>query len=198
MAKRTVSAPTASDMAEGGRIDKEGVYHLLVKSVVDGEKVDGKAGEGFTIELQALASDQADKTFKTFLADGSPVHKDQGAFALKKQCAFLVAANAIAPAQLNGGELEFDPEDAAGHQVIGKLAFGKANADGKRYLDLAGLDIYHVDDPRAPKCERSMEALAIVPAECRKTAEYFEPLTAKHSHPPASTGSKLNFDDSDL
>jgi len=198
MAKRTISTPTASDMTEGGRIDKEGVFHLLVKSVVDGERIDGKAGEGFTIELQALAGDQADKSLKTFMGDGSPTHKDGGAFALKKQCAFLVAANAIAPAQLNGGELEFDPEDAAGHQVIAKLAFGKASAEGKRYLDLAGLDIYHVDDPRAPACERSAEALTIIAPANRKTAEYFAPLTAKHSHPPATTGGKLNFDDSDL
>lgn len=197
MAKRTVSAPTASDMTEGGRIDKEGVFHLLIKSVVDGERSDGKAGEGFTVELQALAGDQADKSLKTFMGDGSPTHKDGGAFALKKQCAFLVAANAIAPSQLNGGELEFDPEDAAGHQVIAKLQFGKANAEGKRYLDLAGLDIYHVDDPRAPKCERNTEALTIINPAHRKTAEYFAPLTAKHSTPPA-TGGKLDFDDSDL
>ena len=197
MAKRTVNAPTASDMTEGGRIDKAGVYHLLVKSVADGERTDGKAGEGFTIELQALAGDQADKSLKTFLVDPSPTHKDEGAFALKKQCAFLVAANAIAPAQLNGGELDFDPDHAAGHQVIAKLQFGKPNDKGVSYLDIAGLDIYHVDDPRAPQCERNAEVLAIINPAHRKTAEYFAPLTAKHSHPPA-TGGKLDFDDSDL
>lgn len=197
MAKRSVNAPTASDMTEGGRIDKEGVFHLLVKSVADMEKVTGDAGEGFTIELQALTGDQEGKTLKTFLPDGSPVHKDGGAFALKKQCAFLVAANAIAPAQLNGGSLEFDPADAAGHQVIAKLKFGKPNAQGNQYLDVSGLDIYHVDDPRAPKCDRSDEALSAIAADFRKPAEYFAPLTSRHSA-AAAPASKLDFDDSDL
>lgn len=197
MAKRSVSAPTAHDMTEGGRIDKEGAFHLLVKSVADMEKVTGDAGEGFTIELQAIAGDQEGRTLKTFLPDGSPVHKDGGAFALKKQCAFLVAANAISPAQLNGGSLEFDPVDAAGHQVIAKLRFGKPNAQGAQYLDVAGLDIYHVDDPRAPQCERSEESLAAIASNFRRSAEYFAPLTTRHAA-AAPAAAKLDFDDSDL
>lgn len=201
MAKRTTKGTTPADMLEGGRLEKEGKYHLFVKSVADMQKINGDAGEGFTIELQALAgdhADQTDRTIKLFIADPSPSHKDHGAFCAKRQCAFLLAANAIGIESLNGSDVEFDAEECAGHQVIAKLANKKKqNPTDLDYLDFSGLEIYHVDDPRAAAVVKNPDAIGAIPQQFRRKADYFAPLLKNDGKPAAKTSAKpeANFDD---
>jgi hypothetical protein len=201
MAKRSITTPTADDLADSGRLDVPGVYHVLVKSVKDMEMSNGDAGEGFTVEFQILAGPQQDRTTKQYLADGQPSHKDGGEFARKRQTVFLIAANVLTPVQLNGEAVEFDPEEAAGSQLVVKFRQGEyTNKKNEKAhsIELSSLDMYHVDDPRKPACDINAGALNLIDKKLRRDATFFAPLASSSSRsskpaPPAQT-----FDSSDL
>jgi hypothetical protein len=201
MAKRSLTTPTADDLADSGRLDVPGVYHVLVKSVKDMEKINGEAGEGFTVELQVLAGPQQDKTIKQWFSDGQPSDRDGGEFARKRQTVFLIAANVITPVQLNGEAVEFDPEEASGSQLVVKFKSNEyTNKKGEKAtsIEVAYLDIFHVDDPRKPACDINAGALNLIDKKLRRDASFFAPLASSSSRsskpaPPAQT-----FDSSDL
>lgn len=201
MVKRTTKGTTPADMLEGGRLEKEGRYHFFVKSVADMQKINGDAAEGFTVEMQVLGgdnADQTDRTIKEFIQDPQSTHKDGGAFKAKIQCAFLLATNAIGIESLTGGDLEFDPDECAGHQLVAAVKFGKPDSNGKAYLSLHGLEIYHVDDPRAGDVAKNADAIGAIPQQFRRKPDYFAPLVKSGGTRTASKPSpkkEANFDD---
>ncbi len=177
MAVRTYE--TTETVSGGGNfLDVPGVYMCHVLDVLDGKGPKGNALNGFTVEMEVLSGtpggQEEKKTHVTFF-DGKLTDKDQGEFARKKQTAFFVATGLLKPDQL-GKPIPIDPEHAKGRMIIIKLVKSDRSEGEKVYLELNFTDIYHVDDPRAPKCDRREDTLALIPTSLRHDAAYFEPL----------------------
>jgi hypothetical protein len=177
---RTVDTPQAEDLAGGGGfLHEEGKYHLMVEDIKDGVQPNSddliKNG-GLGIKLKVLHGEHKGKTIGITLNDPNAAHKDQGEFAKVRQCAFLTATNVLQFEHLNGTSYSYDEQAARGHQLIVEFKLGKPNANGKQYLDVHFSNIYHVDDPRAKDVPKDAEALAVIPSEYRKPAEYFAPV----------------------
>jgi hypothetical protein len=63
------------------------------------------------------------------------------------------------------------------HQLIVKVATNTNESSGKSYMQIHFSDIWHVDDPDAPKdCVLDAEHLAALPDACRRKPEYFAAL----------------------
>lgn len=190
----------AGDVGSGGDfLTEPGSYHLIVEDVKDGELPNGDAFHGMAVITRVAAGDLADKKFNLVLYDGDESHKDRGAFAFRKQAAFLIAANVLSPAELSGDEVGYDEQQAIGSDIIVTLELGKPNRDGKQFLDVRFADIFHVDDPRVAKISGlaiSDEQLKAIPDGRRHKPEYFEPLFGKKrsSPPPATTEDDLDVD----
>lgn len=173
---RTLETVTQTEMAESGgaMIEKEGKYHLFVEICEDGQIVGtDTAIDGFGVKASCLAGpDEPKKTINIVLRDGKLNDKDGGKMGRKIQSAFFVATNVLTPAQLNGGSVEIDEQLAVGQQFMAELKFGKEK-EGKKYLQIAWAEIYHVDDPRVKNWPKNADALAVIDAKYRKTPEYF-------------------------
>ncbi len=213
MPRSMMTPPKPEDMNEIPRLEAEGWFHFLVKDYKDGERPGGKAAEGFLVDLQVLEGEHEGQTISLFLQDGSPSHKDGGEFCNKRQCSFLVAANVITIDALSAGEaFSYELDHSRGQQVVARLKFGKETGGDsttdpptppKRFLDFDGLKIHHVDDPRSSDVKKNAEALALIPKELRRPAEYFAPLIGtsgggggKKNDPPAAAAPE--FDPSGL
>ncbi len=187
---RTMVTPQAEDVAgENTRLEAEGYFHCFIKDVKDGQVHYGdEAVEGFSAFFQVVEGEHKDKTLGTTLRDGLASHSDGGDFCRRIQAAFCIAANLLTPSQLNGGQASFDEQNARNQQVIIKVKLGKEK-NGKRYHDLDGTHIYHVDDPRVKDVPKNAEALALLPPALRHDEAYFEPLLPKGRKPAASAAS---------
>jgi hypothetical protein len=178
---RTMTTPKAEDMQDDPtRLDAEGEFHGYVKDVrSDMDRYKDTAIEGYSVILQVLEGEQAGKSIGVCLRDGQPTHKDGGEFCAKVQSAFCVATNVLTPAQLDGGQVSYDEQNALNHQLCFKIKKGKPQSDGKQYLDLDGLHIFHVDDPRCAEYKKNAAAIQQIPPTFRKTPDFFEPLLPK-------------------
>lgn len=176
---------SATDVGgESSAIQKPGTYHCSITHSADGESTRGKPTNCCSAILSVLAgteSDQAEKEFHLHLYDPD-MSKAESAqeWATKKQTAYAIAINQMDPSQL-GGECDVEFGKAEGQQII--ITLDENEYEGKKRLDLSYANIYHVDDPRAKEFPKNKEALALLPAECRKNPEYFEALTKKNSAP---------------
>lgn len=171
MAKRTMDAPES--LGGSKFLDVPGTYLFHVVDVRDGKMVgkEEKLISGFSMSLQVAAGEHAGKEFNLTLFDAKLTDKDEGAFARKKQFAFCVAADLLKPSDL-GKPVSYDPEDGKERFIVARLEKGR----DERYLDLSYSDIFHVDDPRAPKHERSDDVLSLIQKQFRHDAAYFDAL----------------------
>lgn len=196
-------------------LEKPGVYHMSVVHAVENATFRGgdKKGQfrgGFEIEFVVLAGPEAKKSTRVFFRNPDLSHSDQGAFCRKVQTRALEAIAVLGPqfrgkqvtVTLEGGDGQ--PCPIAGRQAIVKLEQGK-DREGKatKFLDLAGANIWHVDDPEAEQCERNQDALKLLPASLRRSPESFKKngagaqAAAKSPTPPpaapaASTGDPID------
>jgi hypothetical protein len=193
---RAIAAPTTEEMTEGGeRLEAEGTYHFLVLICKDQEMPhNSDYFDGYSAKLQVFHGPHEGKEIGILLQDGSD-NKDGGAFARKKQTAFFIATNVMSIAQM-GQSVEINESIAAGAQVVATVKLGKVSEKtGKQYLDIEGLKIYHVDDPRVKDVPKDTAMLKSINAAYRHEAKYFEPILPKHAdhggskppkNPPAS------------
>ena len=199
---RTIETTTTEEMQDtGGFLDVPGKYHFLVKVIKDGvmpNSDDLMNHPGLGLVLEVLHGPETGKTCGLMLGDPDLSHKDRGAFAKKKQQAFLIAANVIAIKHLNGSEISYDEQAAKGAQIIAEVEQQKdQNGDLKKFLDWRYANIWHVDDPRAASVEKDHEALKSIDPKLRRKPEYFTPvLGANASKPPVATAA--DFDTSSL
>lgn len=194
MAKRQMEA--VDDIGGSGKfLDVPGTYLFHVVDVKDGKgPKDDKVVNGFTAMLQAVCGEHAGKEVAIIFFDGKMTDKDQGAVARKKQFAFCCATDLVTPADL-GKPTSYDPEEARDRFVVATLE--KRDAESK-YLELAWCNVYHVDDPRAPKHERTDAVLSLIPKQLRHDAAYFEPLKkGKSTNGTAATKPGLSKDQLD-
>ena len=184
-------------------VDEPGMYHMAIAEAADGAGPKGAAIQGCSMLLTVLAGPegQADKQKSLVLwdadtdAEGNPIKEND--FNLVKQTAYGVAINQIDPSKLGQDvDLDFGP-GAVGQQIMVKLGYGRKKevnkenykeeyVDDPTKIELSYADIFHVDDPRSSKYPKNAEALALIPKESRKPAEYFAPLnTRKAAAKPA-------------
>ena len=93
--------------------------------------------------------------------------------AKKKQWRFAMAMCLVGGPKAAGEKATVDLQQAAGRQLIATVAHDDRGDDGKKFLQLHFADIWHVDDPSAPQCERSQDALKMLPKELRRSPESF-------------------------
>lgn len=161
----------------GGAFLKEpGTYHLAVLEV--DEQPTSQKGElidGFKIDAHVLAGPQNKKQAEITFWNPKLTDKNNGEMAKKKQARFVLATGIIQAAK-PGEKVVVDLQLAKGRQFIATLSNRESN--GKTYIDLNFADIWHVDDPAAPQCERNQEALKLLPASLRRKPESFKPANA--------------------
>lgn len=170
--------PSQEDMATGGNyLDEPGTYHLQITHVDEQPTSKGSTAiDGFRIELSVVEGPQKDKETDIIFFNPKQSSKDQGKWARNKQAAFLIAAGLVTEQQL-GQRVEIDLKAAEGRQVIAELELGQADAKGKRFLELAWANIYHVDDPRVATAAKNAAALGLIPKSLRRDPASF--ATAK-------------------
>ena len=134
--------------------------------------------------LAGTVEGQEEKEFHLHLFDPDLSKSDSSQeWATKKQTAYAIAINQVDPSKL-GEAVSVDFDGAEGQQIIINLANGE-DKDGKSRLELNYANIYHVDDPRAAAFPKDKEALALLPKEFRKPAEYFDAISGKAKVAPA-------------
>jgi hypothetical protein len=178
-----------------------GTYLFVVTDSHDGAykiKDDLKTCDGFSFDLEVVGGPNAGKSFSMTFFNGKLNSKDGGAFAAKKQFAALIATDVCTPEQL-GKEFDYDPTEATGSLFVAELELGQKNDDGKRYLQLAWSNIYHVDDPRIAnvKMDDDQRAkIASIKPAYRHPKDYFAKLLEKKQDKSEKTAAaKPNFDD---
>lgn len=175
-------------------LQQPGTYHCVVRDIQEGRGPKGNPINGFMVELSVLdgtVEGQKDKQHNLLLfsPDLSKSASSQE-WSKKKQTAFVVATGLLDLSRL-GQRVEIDLQQAIGRQIV--LTLQENEHEGRKNLELAYANIYHVDDPRAAKFPKDKEALGIVPKSLRKTAEYFDGLLKK-SNAPAKPQSRLSDD----
>ncbi len=195
MATRQFTAPETTE-GHSDYLEVEGKFHFIIEAMRDGKNSKGDVYKGFTFDVKVAEGEHAGKKVGLSLSDPDPTHKDQGDFARRRQAAFLIATNLMAPSQL-GKPVAFDPDNALGAQFVAELVHSKdQNKKPTKFLEIKGTNIYHVDDPRVMDVPKDNETLSIIDPANRRKPEYFEPLMKKAA--TKSAPAKNDFDCSDL
>lgn len=158
----------------GSFLQEAGTYHLAVLSVDEQptSKDGSKMLDGFRVDVEVLGGPHAKKQAELMFFRPKLTDKNGGEMAKKKQGRFVVATGVVAEAK-PGEKVTVDLAKAVGRQLIATFA-KRPNQDGtKEFLDLNFADIWHVDDPSAPSCEKNQQALGLLPKGLRRTAESF-------------------------
>ncbi len=158
----------------GDFVREPGTYHFAVLEV--DEQPTSKAGQlldGFRADVEVLAGPFAKKQAELMFFKPKLTDKNGGEMAKRKQARFALATGII-PEAKPGERVTVDLSKAKGRQFIATLAHrADQNDPNKKYIDLNFADIWHVDDPSAPKCELNQQALGLLPKSLRKTPESF-------------------------
>lgn len=158
----------------GAFLQEPGTYHLAVMEV--DEHPTTKKGElldGFRVDVVVLAGPHDKKQADLMFFAPKLTDKNGGEMAKKKQARFAIATGVIQAAK-PGEKVTVDMQLAKGRQFIATLAHRESQNDAsKKFIDLNFADIWHVDDPAAPQCERSQQALKLLPESLRRKAESF-------------------------
>ena len=174
-----------------------GTYHMILGTVVEGEGPFGPV-DGFNAKMTVLAGadsttigKECDLTF--FSPDESRSEKSQE-WASKKQTAFCTATGIMSFSTEDGEEVEIDISTAESRQVIVSLEVNKNSTANPPRLQLKFANLYHVDDPRAANAVKDEEALKLIPAAERKSADYF-PKKQTNAEITAPAKTKLSADE---
>lgn len=209
-------APDSYDSG-GAFLNAEGVFHLAVLDVTETPtKRDGSliANAAFGVDLEVLAGPHAkkQKDIVFFNPDASKPRESAGyQLSLRKVGRFLEATGVVAERVPGGQTYTVDPTKAKGRQLIARFAFDEREGKEKN-LQLAFADIWHIDDPAAPQCERNQDAIKLLPKSLRRDpASFAKPARgsdgsgngAAHakqsapqsSSPPAATAAAVDLND---
>ena len=164
----------------GAFLNEPGTFHLAVMEV--NEEPTAKNGnllDGFRVDVEVLAGTHAKKQAELMFFAPKPTDKNNGEMAKKKQARFALATGVIKAAK-PGEKVTVDLQQAKGRQLVATLSQRESQTDStKKFIDLNFADIWHVDDPAAPQCERNQDALKLLPASLRRKPESFADSKAK-------------------
>lgn len=173
-------------------LEEEGTYHVMVIHTDEAPTIrsgnrKGEYLDGFEVEVEVIAGDQAKKTHRLMFNNPNLSHKDGGDFARRLQTRFLEVVGLIDPTQ-KGKRVSVELKTAETRQFI--AAFKNREKDGKTYLQLDGGKFWHIDDPSADKCERDQLAIDKLAGAYRRDPKSFE--TAKPATNGNGSASKSN------
>ena len=179
---------------QSGRLNTEGVFHVVVNAVREGLSPGGKPTNGFTIDVQVLAGDCQGQTASLLFSDPQHSQKDSGAFCRRKIGRLLIAGHMLDPNTL-GMSGPVDLQQLVGTSFVIEM---KLRPDSQ-YVDLNYDSIWHVDDPRLTrlKWEPDQAMIAEIPSQYRRSAEWFAPLV-KGKPKAAAPQQKLDVSSFDL
>ena len=201
-----IDVPEDMGSTDSAYLKVAGDYHVTISTVHEGTMPPDKDGQakmitngGFSVTCEVMHGEHAEKKFTLVFNNPNYSHKDQGAFARKKQAAFCFACDLIKPGV--SGAQEVNLQDAVGSQCIVELEQEEYDdKDGKKQqrVQLKYAGIYHIDDPRAKKIPRNTKSLEAILKEYRHDEAYFAPLTAKkEAKKPAPPQERVTDDDLD-
>ena len=201
---RTITAPEqiGSDSTYLANTKENQGVHLMTVVAAYADERPTKDGtepyDGICFACECYGGNNHGKQFTLKLIDGKLSHKDEGKNAFAKQAAFLIAADCMTPDQL-GKSIDYEVEDAVGSMLFLDLVLGKEASDGKQYLDLNYMNVYHVDDPRAKKFPldaKQKDRIEGIKSGFRHNDEaYFAKLVAKKEHVKKEPAAKADFSD---
>lgn len=172
----------------GSFLTEPGTYHLAVLNVDEQPQAkNGQLLDGFRVDFEVLAGPHAKKQVEVTFWNPKLTDKNNGEMAKKKQGRFVTNTGLVAAAK-PGERVTVDLQQAKGRQVIATLAQRENQNDpSKKYIDLNFADIWHVDDPAAPNCDRNQDALKLLPKSLRR-----DPASFKPAAPANGSGSSNN------
>jgi len=170
-----MEAPESTDTG-GTFLQEPGTYHFAVMDV--DENPQSKKGEllnGFKVDCEAMAGPHKGKQVELMFFNPKPTDKNNGEMAKKKQFRFAMAVVLVGGPKAAGEKVTVDLQQAKGRQFIATVAHDnrEGNDSAKKFLQLNFADIWHIDDPSAPQCERSQDAIKLLPAALRRKPESF-------------------------
>jgi len=201
---RTINAPETlgTDSTYLANTKENQGVHLMTVVAAYADQRPTKDGtepyDGICFVCECFGGANTGKQFTLKLIDGKLSHKDEGKNAFAKQAAFLIASDVITPDQL-GKAVDYEVEHAVGSMLFLDLILGNPSSDGKQYLDLNYMNVFHVDDPRAKKFPldaAQKERIAGIKADFRhKDESYFAKLVAKKEQVKKEPAAKADFSD---
>jgi hypothetical protein len=156
-------APESTDTG-GAFLQEPGTYHFAV--LATDENPQSKKGEllnGFRVDAEVLAGQHKGKQIELMFFNPKPTDKNNGEMAKKKQWRFGMAVGLVGGPAAVGEKKTVELAHSVGRQFIATVAHDNRETDAaKKFLQLNFADIWHIDDPAAPQCERNQEAIAVL------------------------------------
>ena len=158
-----------------------GTFHLAVLDVDENPK--SKKEElldGFKVSLEVMAGPcKGQQTSITLFAPDLQGSDKAQRMAIRKRGFFVKAVQAVPDTVKPGEKVNVDLQLAVGRQFIATLAFSEKDGKPTTFLDFHYADIWHIDDPSAPPCERNQDAIKLLPKELRRDAATFAKADSK-------------------
>jgi len=179
--------PTQEEVSdsESNFLSRPGTYHFSVTHADEnpqyrsGQKK-GQMIDGFEIEAAVLAGPEKGKQHRFLVRHPNLAHKDGGMFCKTLRGKWLEAIAVTDPSQ-RGKTVTIELVDANGNVVVNGRQFkatlvSEKSENGKSYLELSGMKVWHVDDPNAEQCEMNHDALKpdFYPPKFRRSPESFK------------------------
>lgn len=152
---------------------QEGWYHVLIEKCSipgrkeDGNLIDGSIGKFSAIILGGTNESQREKECTLTYFKPNLSHKDQGKFSREKFDRFLLACGVIKKDAI-GATLTLSEANFVGSQLIIHWV-SRRDAQNKEQWDVAGKDVYHVDDPEVSHVPKYLPALKLIAPDRRWT-----------------------------
>lgn len=164
------------DFSAGGKFltdNDPGCYHMQITGIrrpATTAKGDLIANGWAVVSCAVLApSKQEGKTYDLTLFHPKADAKDGGAFGRKKNDRFLLATGILSEGS-EGKKVGINWGGAIGRQFLVKLETTQPDSRGKKYLEVAFANFFHVDDPEAgTDYPRNDKAIAMIPTQLRRT-----------------------------
>lgn len=179
---------TGDDYSDSSYLSTPGWFHLVITNFEypaldqNGQIMDWAL---FRVTCEVLASDPEGldgKPVSLTVSAPKPSARDGGKFQRKVADRFLLATSVVDPSQKNA-KVSIDPERMTGRQFITRLKLAEKEGKVTTYLEFAGSEIYHVDDPAVKSAPRSSQAIDMIPSSLRRES-------AKTTHEAATTAPK--------
>lgn len=162
----------------GSFLTEPGTYHFSVLNVDEQpQSRGGQLIDGFRVDMDVVAGSQSKKQVEVVFFNPKLTDKNGGEMAKKKQARFVIATGLLQAAK-PGERVTVDLQQAKGRQLVATMSKRKSQDGDKEYIDLNFADIWHVDDPAAPNCERNQDALKLLPKSLRRDAASFQKQAA--------------------
>lgn len=190
------------EIKEGGGnfLRAPGRYHFAVIETDESPMTHQKPPQpfdGFRIEAAVLCGPEKGKQHEFDFRTPMPTWSEKGIEMGRKKIAACMVATGFAGPENMGKGMTVELKQCVGRQFFAEVDFekdedgnDKVSENGKKFLQLAWSNIYHVDDPMAKDFSLDDKALALLPKAHRITdASFFDRIRGKGKSASGSNGS---------